>query len=369
MLTGCPKCFILIERRLFHSGIKEAGLRHFLLVITLLALCLSAFDVQAQMKVRSAKTAVTSAKIYMKHEKWQDALNVIEQGLELDPECVDLYMIQGDAYAELAKYAEADTAFKKAFELNISKAEEIEQSKQRFFRPLMRDGLKALKNERPDSAATFFNNVVALCPEKPEGYINLGIICFNRDDFDCAISNFRQAKMIDPQNESTLMNLARSYSLAGQADSALVVYQEILVLKPDDFHTKNAIATIHLNDRKYDEACAIYDSLITEGVDDANVLYNSGVAYFQTKQYEKAIGSYEKMLELVPDDQDALWNISMAYFQVNEYEKSIPNLEALTLVEPDNPEYWNFLAIAYVQTNQQDKAGAAESKYKELSGD
>jgi tetratricopeptide (TPR) repeat protein len=312
---------------------------------------------------------VTSAKIYLNHQKWAEARDVINEGLALDSNHVELYLMLGRVEAEMFEYAKADTAFKKAFELDITKAEEIEKIKQKFFRPLMRDGLTALKNNQPDSAEIFFKHVVALCPEKPEGYTNLGIICYDKKDFECAIDNFRKAKIRDPENESNIKNLALSFALANQPDSALVIYRELLVLNPGDFHTKNSIATILVNNAEFDEACTIYDSIVTDDVDDLNTLYNAGVAYFQDKQYDKSIANYERMIELAPDDPDALWNLSMAYFQVNDYKKSIPVLERLTETNSSNAEYWSFLSIAYTQINDGKKAEAADKKYKELTGE
>jgi len=284
-------------------------LRYFVLFTTVIALCLSTVDLQAQNKIRNAKMAVTSAKIYINHEKWDDALDVINQGIALDSTNAELYMMLGDVQGELAHYAQTDTALKKAFALDVKLGKDIEKIRNRFFRPLMRDGLSALNDEKPDSAEVCFKNVIALCPEKVDGYINLGIICYDRSDYDCAICNFRKAWKIERENSVALKNLALSFSLSDQPDSALAVYRMLLAANPGDFDTRNKMATLFLNTGKYDMASAIYDSIITDDMDDAaNTLYNAGVAYAQTKQYEKARKVLEGVLAINDNDTDAMVN-------------------------------------------------------------
>ncbi|MFQ6103688.1 MAG: tetratricopeptide repeat protein [Candidatus Glassbacteria bacterium] len=344
-------------------------MRYFLFVITILTLCIYAIDAHAQKKIRSAKVALESAKIYIKYEKWNDALVAINQGLEQDPNHAELYMLLGRVSAELEDYAKSDTAFKKAFELDISLKDRIEKTKQRFLSPLMRDGLNAINEKNLDEAEAIFKNVVALCPERSEGYINLGIICYDKQDYECAVKHFKRARSIDPRNEMILKNLALTFSLTKQPDSALSVYRELLAIKPEDFDTRNSMATLLLNIGRYEDACNIYDSLLSDEVDDVNTLYNSGVAYAQVKQFEKAKDCFEKVLSLSANDVDAMVNLSMIYMQLNNYEGAIPVLENLTKKEPENAEYWSSLAVAYMQVGRESEAETAYSKYKELTGE
>jgi tetratricopeptide (TPR) repeat protein len=313
--------------------------------------------------------AVTSAKIYMDHEKWDDALDVINQGIACDSTHAELHILLGTVQAELQHYAEAEAAFTRAFSLDIETGEEIQKIKKRYYNPLMRDGINAMQSEKPDSAEIYFKNAIALCPEKPDGFIDLGIICYERSDYACAIENFRKANLLDPENESVLKNLALSYSLSDQPDSAMAIYRKMIEKNPDDFDTNTKLASLLLNIGKYDEACSIYDSILTDDIDDVNTLYNAGVAYAQTKQYEKAARSLERVLAITSEDVDAMVNLSMIYLQLKQFEKSIPVLENLTEREPNNPEYWNSLAVAYMQVKRESDAEAAYSKYRELTGE
>lgn len=363
-------------------------------------------DARAQQTIRSAKVAITSAKIYMDYEKWDDALSAIKQGLALEPENAELLSLLGQVSAQQKQYARADSAFKKSVLLDPTKAEEVGQTRERFYKIIMRDGLLALKEstkfdslarmaagakggagdapeegaESPDSltakrdrnlalAEGLFRNATEFWPERADGHIQLGVICFRREDYPCAVERFRTARLIAPRDPSILRNLATSYSLSRQPDSAIATYKALLAVEPDDLDTQTSIATLFLNSGKYDEAGAMYDSILAgREVDDPNMLYNAGVAYAQTKQYEKASKYFEEVLTFVPDDLDAMVNLSIIYIQTDNHEKSIPLLEKLTKIDPQNPEYWNYLAIAYTKAKKDSEAQAAYSKYKELTG-
>jgi tetratricopeptide (TPR) repeat protein len=354
-------------------------LRYLIASFIVIALAAGVHQAGAQQTIRSAKVAATSAKIYIEAEKWDDALTAIRQGLALEPDHPELNMLLGQVLAEkaqlatadsaLMKYAQADSAYKKALLLDPGKAEEVDQLRKRTWAPLMRDGLLALKEGKTDEAETFFRNAATFWPEKAEAYIELGAICFEKKDYPCAVENFRTAKMITPDDPAILKNLATSYTLSDQPDSALAVYKAIRAAQPDDFETKDAIATILLNAGKYEAACALFDSiLVGQEIEDPNTLYNAGVAYAQTQQPEKAVEYFEKVLTLAPDDNDAMVNLSMIYVQKDEGEKAIPLLEKLTEKDPQSAEYWNLLAIAYTKGKRESEAQAAFSKYKELTG-
>jgi tetratricopeptide (TPR) repeat protein len=323
----------------------------------------------AQQTIRSGKVAATSAKIYIDYGKWDDALSSIEQGLAVEPENAELHELLGRVCAEKSQYAKADSAYKKCLLLDPTRAAEVEKMRERFFRILMRDGLLALKENKTDEAEAKFRGAVDFWPEKPEAHIQLGVICFDKQDYPCALERFKAARMITPEDPVVLRDLATSYSLFGQPDSALAAYRALLVIEPNDFEAKNAIATIFLNTGKYDMACALFDSILAgKEIDDLNTFYNAGVAYAQTKQFDKAANYFAKVLALAKDDVDAMVNLYMIYMQTNEYEKAVPLLEDLTKRDAQNAEYWSHLSIAYLQTKREAEAQAADKKYKELTG-
>ncbi len=319
--------------------------------------------------IKSPGVALTSAKIYVQHQKWDEAYEVIKEGLALDSTHAELQLLMGKVLGEKGEYARANLALQKALAYDRDQMKEIEKLRKRFYNPLMRDGMAAMEEGKLDTARTHLENAAAFWPDRKDAYMQLGVLCHQQEDYACAVDNFQKAHMADPEDTNALRNLALAYTFNDQPDSALAIYRKLLEIQPDDFDTRTAIATLHVTAGDYEKACALYDTLLTEDVDNPNLLYNAGVAYGQTKQYEKAMDAFEQVLEFVPDDVDAMVNLSMMYMQTSEYDKAIPVLQKLTEHNPDNPEFWSSLAVAYVQTENEAEAEEAYERYKQLTGE
>ena len=77
-----------------------------------------------------------------------------------------------------------------------------------------------------DSAAKYFEQVVALNPSHVDGTTNMGLVFHKRNDYPNAIEWYLKALEIDPRNRNAAKNLGLAYRRNGQPEKA-VVYEKI----------------------------------------------------------------------------------------------------------------------------------------------
>ena len=133
-------------------------------------------------------------------------------------------------------------------------------------------GLTAWNLKLVDGAAKMFKLYIAMCPDSPLGYNNLGSVMSDMGQQEDAIETLRAALFRMP-NEAILWNsLATVLAEGGRADESLIFYEEAARLAPNF----------------------------------ARAYHNLGYAYQHISQLDKALVAYDKALELVVDPAERI---------------------------------------------------------------
>lgn len=121
------------------------------------------------------------------------------------------------------------------------------------------------------------------CASKVVKQTDAGNAQFEKQDYDEALTAYRQAQVAAPDMAEPYYNAANAYNRQGQVDGALA-------------QTEQALKT-------------------AQGVLAAQAWYNLGNAYFDAQQWDQAIESYKSALRLDPADADAKHNLELAVQQ------------------------------------------------------
>jgi Flp pilus assembly protein TadD len=202
---------------------------------------------------------------------------------------------------------------------------------------------------------------VALKPDFPEAYNNLGHLLGQLGDADGAIHCYRQALRYNPKDVEVLNNLGNAYNEAGRYADALDVYLTALELRPDKANVHNNLGVVLRRIDQLQEAETCFKNALMLNPDYADAHHNLGVLYDQQgrsaeaaqsflrsmelnpdnpalysdlgkflagqKQLDQAIEAYDAALRLKPDFPAALWNRGLAYLMKGELEKGWPGHE------------------------------------------
>jgi len=104
-----------------------------------------------------------------------------------------------------------------------------------------------------------YRQVLALDPDVPWNYINLGILLGKANRLNEAIQTLKEGRQKFPDSITILTHLMAAYLRAGQTIEALAAGQEVLVNDPTNFDALYIVGDIFARQQKWAEAVSYFE--------------------------------------------------------------------------------------------------------------
>ncbi len=169
------------------------------------------------------------ATICFAHESFQVGIDVITDGLLLQPKADDLYVARGVLYVQLAQYDEAEADFEKAYELNPNQS--LSTAAQ---------GLAAVQANDLDHALVSIQEKLKRKPNDPLLlYLQADVLSQKgaepgTPEFQLAMRSAQKSVALQPTLASSRAVLAKLYMQTGQYQEAIVQCRKALSIDPKD---------------------------------------------------------------------------------------------------------------------------------------
>jgi tetratricopeptide (TPR) repeat protein len=178
---------------------------------------------------RNASLYLDFANIAFAHQSFQVGINVINDGIGLQPEAAPLYVARGVLYVQLGEYDKAEADFEKANELDPSQS--LSAAAQGLAAAQANDLDRALVTvkeklaRKPNDALLLYVQADILAQKGPEP---------GTPEFRTALSSARKAVRLQPSLAAARGVLAKLYLQAGQNQQAIEQCRKALVSDPTD---------------------------------------------------------------------------------------------------------------------------------------
>jgi tetratricopeptide (TPR) repeat protein len=169
------------------------------------------------------------ATICFAHESFQVGIDVISEGLSLQPNSDDLYVARGVLYVQLAQYDKAEADFEKAYQLNPNQS--LSTAAQ---------GLAAVQANDLDHALASIQEKLKRKPNDPLLlYLQADVLSQKGADpgtpeFQLAMRSAQKAVQLQPSLAASRAVLAKLYMQTGQYQQAIEQCRKALVSDPKD---------------------------------------------------------------------------------------------------------------------------------------
>ena len=176
---------------------------------------------------------------------------------------------------------------------------------------------------------------IAVNPDKPEPYSNLGIALYRLERFEEALASFDQALLRKPDYAEALNNRGNTLRHLKRHEEALACYDRVLQLRPGylDAHVcrGNALSELH----RHAQALASYERALQLNPNHVDALISRGNALHSLKRHEEALACYKRVLELKPDFHEVLNNRGSALRDLKRYAEAAEAFARLAAARPD----------------------------------
>lgn len=363
-----------------------------LLVAGTLAVALAPVAARGQ---QSAAPMIHGAEVRIQAKKWAEAEQFLrEEAIPAFPENAELWYWLGVVYAQgtSRNTEEATAAFAKAKELadpeEAELQEKIDRAVQAIWGPTVNAAAKALEAGDVAKAQSLLEQAVAINPEGPEAWINLGTVYVRQEKHAEAAKAYEKAASLEPENHTLLYNLGITYhqlgreavaagdsaAAAAHLDKAEATYQAYLEKNPGDADIINNLASLYQErgeEEKMRETLgevAEADSVRQEDV------YNAGRAFLKGEDYARAEQAFRQTIELTnPNDptsveaqEFAMEYLGLVLIQQKKYDEAIEVLQQLVQRKPENATAQEYLGFAYRDSGRKEEAAAAFARAEEL---
>jgi TolA-binding protein len=147
----------------------------------------------------------------------------------------------------------------------------------------------------------------ALYPYDTDTRLRIGDAYYAQDNYDQAISTYKQALDAEPGGDYALFQIANSYYRSERTYDAVTTFRRFLETYPESRLSQQAqynIAYIYLNTGNYSQAVEEFQTVINKYPGSswaARAQYNIGDTYYNAGDYEQAIAAYETVMSKYPN--------------------------------------------------------------------
>lgn len=166
--------------------------------------------------------------------------------------------------------------------------------------------------------------------ERIKKYIALAEAFLKNGHTEQAISEYKKALEISPEDVEIICKIGSAYFNCGEIDKAIEEYQKANVLQPDNSEVHNFLGTAYYEKGMIHKAEEEYKKAIRLQSDNAGVYNNLGIIYSEQNMLDEALELHKKAVELSPSDSVFRSNLGVILSQMglkkeaeNEFLKAL----------------------------------------------
>ena len=233
---------------------------------------------------------------YIKMNKYQKAVDILEEAKKIDPLNLDVYLLLVLVYTAQGNSQQANAEYEKF----LNKAYSLEPENIKILEYLAQFEFQK-GNIR--QAKLLYKKVIQKKPKYADGYFWLGYIFENEGKPQEAIKQWQKVLEIDPNHADALNSLGYLYAEEGiNLDKAEIMLKKALSLSPDNPAYLDSLGWVYFKRKEYTRAEEYLKRAISNNKDP--VIYEHlGDLYIQLNDTKNAVDYYKKGLELNPESK------------------------------------------------------------------
>lgn len=237
------------------------------------------------------------------------AIAALEKAIAAEPGNAAAHILLGQAYFRAEKKDEAKKQFSAGFTLDQAAglpadatAEEQFLAGNVFAELGTSATTKAESDARYAQALSAYEATLKLAPDKAGAFTNIGVVYYQTNKLDDAITQFKKALELDAKDAETHYLLGAAYVQKDNLTDAEAEFNTALGLKPELAPAHIGLGNIYLLGQRYDQAIASLENALAINADSPEALFAIGQAYAAAGRTSDAITALTKCVSLNPPE-------------------------------------------------------------------
>lgn len=344
-------------KEIFREGTKLKTKANFLFGLGQVYLAQDSLDQALVLLMQTREADPNNSRIYRsigdayaKQKVLSLALDNYHKAVEIEPGWLEVHFIMGKIYYKERRFNEALGAFKRAVELDPNNADAHFEVGSLYY-----------IGKRPLEALPELEAFVKLRPKSYEGHLALARAQYAAHKFEEAAASAERASQLN-QTTDALELLAKVYYEGRDSTSYKKSAEAYSKLSETDSYQLDAESYLKWGRalsrlQRWAEAVPKFEALLRIDSTQTNAYFELGGLYVRVKRYDEAIAAFGRKIKIDSTSARAYFNIGMCHMQKRDFAKAAAAFRAGLKFEHDYLQAWTWLAQSYGQIDS-----TAESK-------
>jgi len=276
-------------------------------------------------KELEGKAHFYEGQLLLSEKKYEEALEALNQALEINPKDDIALSRKGAALGNLGKYEEALDVFNQALEIN-PKNDYALSSK----------GIALINLDKDEEALEAFNKALEINLKDDYALSRKAIALGNIGKYEEALEAFNKALEINPKDDYTLSKKGIALGNLGQHEEALEAFNQALEINPKDDYALSRKGAILINLDKDEEALEAFNQALEINPKNDYALSRKGIALGNLGNNKEALDVFNMVLEINPIHENALFSKGFALEKLGNHKEA---LDVFNMVLKINPKH------------------------------
>jgi tetratricopeptide (TPR) repeat protein len=297
----------------------------------------------------SVEGKVMKAAALQRLQRYDDARNLMQQGLEKDPKAVPLMLELGVLDLEQKKNKDAIEIFGRAYQTNNTSV-----------RALLGESRAYLADGQIDKSVQVIADEVKSHPDRVDLERELGGAQTAAGQFPAAIATFQDllTKIKDPRQQAALwIDIGQAYRYAGDIQKSILAFENSRKGNQDTAAIVRDLGMLYEEVGRKDTAKKYYEQALKLDPTDAYALNN--LAYFIAENngdLNEALSYAQRAKQKLPSFSEITDTLGWIYLKKNLTDSAVDSFRTLVVQAPQNPIYHYHYAMALNQKGDRESA-------------
>ncbi|MCR5822180.1 MAG: tetratricopeptide repeat protein, partial [Bacteroidales bacterium] len=208
------------------------------------------------------------------------------------------------------------------------------------------------------NAAHWAKQATAKAPNSPRPWNVAGIVSYSKGNDSEAISHFRKALQVDPDNRDAYFNLGTMYCLRNNYESAVNTLRKGLQRHRQSLKLYHCLGWAYTLRGDKQKAIQCYQTVIELDSHYVDAYNRIGDIYFSQGDYERAISMYRQATRVAPRSAEGYKLMGHAYAEKGDYPAAIRNYQRATEMDKNDSQTYLLIADLYSKQGNQKREQA-----------
>ncbi|MCW4252183.1 MAG: tetratricopeptide repeat protein [Candidatus Thiodiazotropha taylori] len=216
---------------------------------------------------------------------------------------------------------------------------------------LVRAGI-ALVSDDPDRGIADLRTLLREDPGHVKAHRLKARSHLKKGEVELARQSLEDAVKAQPQETATNFELVQLLIQTGEFDDAEVVLQKMRRFAPKEISVLRGLGIVYLKQKNWSELLKIADTLQSEYESDPLGYYYQGLVEQSNGQLERSVESLTRSLELKPGAIDVLVALAKSYFGLKQVDEALNQVNQAVTADPKHYLAYNLLGEIHLSQNR-----------------